>query len=305
MSALTWVAAHPDGSLLGIGSETGKFTVWSVRDQAVVHSFEVGDFIVRARWTPDGKSHLVATFDGPVRIRSGDGREPLGQIEMKHHRLRDLAVDPRGTAWATCGEDIAVRVWDSETLQLKVELVDGKSRAAAVGFMKGFIVAGYDDGYSVGWTDDGKTKVDSGVVTRAPVYSLAVHPSGERVVYGGGKGGMCEMIVGPPQQWKPGTQWKDTPPKPIAVNAIDFAADGRFVAAFSDDHARVFKEKGDTFGAGLGGPFWIRTPKPEWSKDFIVSGACFIPGGDLIATSHFDGTLRLWEGTTLRHKTEL
>lgn len=296
MDALIWVAASPDGSLLGVGSESGRFTVWSVRDKAVVHSFETGDFIMRARWTPDGKRLLVATADGPLLVRSGDGREALGRIEMKHHRLRDLAVDPRGTAWATCGEDIAVRIWDPETLQLRFELVDGKTTANAVGFLKGFIVAGYDDGYSVAWTDDGKEKVDSGAVVRPPVYCLGIHPSGEKVVFGGGKGGMQHLTVGPPQKWKPGsTQWNATPPKPIAVNAIDFAPDGKFVAAFSDNHARIFTSLGDMLGGGLGKPFYDLRPKPEWTKEFIVCGACFIPGTDLVATAHFDGTLKIWK----------
>lgn len=300
MEALTWVAASPDGSLLGIGSESGRFVVWSVRDRRVVHSFDAGDFVVRARWTPDGRRLLVATFDGPLLVRSGDGRDELGRIEMTHHRLRDLAVHPKGTAWATCGEDIAVRVWDPETLQLRFELKDGGTSCNAVGFLKGFIVAGYNDGYSVAWTEDGKEKVDSGVVTRPPVYCLGIHPSGDKVVFGGGKGGMQSLTVGEPKKWKPGsTPWSTTPPKPIAVNAIDFAPDGKFVAAFSDDQARVFESVNDSWGLGLGSAFYLRTPKPEWTKEFIVSGACFIPGTDLIATSHFDGQLRLWKESLL------
>jgi len=295
MDALTWVSASPDGSMLGIGSESGRVTLWSVREKAVVHTFETGDWVMRVRWTPDGKRLLVATGDGPLLLRSGDGREALGQIEMKHHRLRDLAVHPSGSAWATCGEDIAVRIWDPETLQLRFELVDGRTSCNAVGFMQGFIVAGYDDGYSVGWTDDGKQKVDSGVVTRPPVYSLAVDATGQRVVYGGGKGGMQLMSSGEPQKWKPGMEWKTTPPKPIAVNALDFAPDGRFVAAFSDNHARVFDSITDSLGWGLGTPFYEKRPKPEWKQEFIVSGACFIPRTDLIATAHFDGTLKIWK----------
>jgi formylglycine-generating enzyme required for sulfatase activity len=306
MDPLTWVAASPDGSLLGIGSESGRFTVWSVRGRRIVHTFETGDFVVRARWTPDGKRLLVATFDGPLLIRSGDGREALGQIEMTHHRLRDLAVHPAGSAWATCGEDIAVRIWDPETLQLKFELKDGGTSCNAVGFLKGYIVAGFNDGYSVAWTEDGKEKVDSGVVTRPPVYSLGVPPSGDKVVFGGGKGGMQSLTVGPPKKWKPGsTPWSTTPPKPIAVNAIDFASDGKFVAAFSDDQARVFDSISDSSGLGLGSAFYLRTPKPEWIKDFIVSGACFIPGTDLIATSHFDGQLRIWKNSLLEEAIRL
>jgi len=295
VTPLTWVAARPDGKMLGVGTETGRFLLVDVQDRKVVHAFETGDFVVRARWTPDGGRLLVATLDGPLLVRGGDGRDALGQIEAKHGRLRDLAVDPRGSAWATCGEDGRVRVWDPQTLALRFELIDGNTFCNAVGFMKGFIVAGYDDGYAVGWTDDGKEKVTSVLVTNPPVYSLGVSAAGDRVVYGGGKGGMLEMTPGEPRKWKPGTHWKGTPPRPIAVNAIEFTPDGRFVAAFSDDHARVFDSTGDIGGLGLGGAFYIRTPKPEWKPAFIVSGACFVPGSSLIATSHFDGTLRLWK----------
>src|SRR6185295_14235432 len=110
---------------------------------------------------------------------------------------------------------------------------------------------------------------------------------------------MQEMIVGEPKKWKPGTTWKGTPPKPIAVNAIDFAPDGKFVAAFSDDHARIFDGVNDKFGWGLGDAFYDRRPKPEWTTDFIVSGACFVPGSERVATSHFDGNLRIWKNRSL------
>jgi WD40 repeat protein len=295
MAWLTYVAARPDGALLGIGTESGRFSLWSVRDKTLVHSFEAGDFVARARWTPDGQRLLVALQGGRLLVRDGDGRTAVGEIDTRHGELRGLAVHPAGTAWATCGRDIAVRLWDPVTLGLRLELVDGKTMSNAVGFTKNSVVAGYDDGYFVAWSEDGKEKLASGAIARwPPVASLAVHPSGERVVFGGGRGGMGEVVVG--ETWTAGTQWKTTPPKPIAVNAIDFAPDGRFVAAFSDDTAQLFKSTNDSFGTSLGSAFYHRSPKPEWRQDFIVSAACFIPGSDLIATSHFDGNLRLWKG---------
>lgn len=299
MTPLTWVAARPDGRELGIGLESGAFLFYDLIEKRVVRRLEGNDFVVRARWTPDGGRLLVASMGGLVRVCTGDGT-PVGEIRTGHPKLRDLAIDPRGGAWATCGSDAALRVWDPSTLQLRLELVDGKLSCNGVGFVKGHLVAGYEDGYSVAWTDDGKEKAGSVVVTAPPVYSLAAGPAGDRVVYGGGKGGMFEMkMAGPWKDWNAGTHWKGTPPKPIAVNALEFAPDGRFLAAFSDDTASLFRSTGDRFGTSLGTPFYHRSPKPAWTPDFIVSGACFVPGGDFVATSHFDGTLRLWRGTRL------
>lgn len=114
-----------------------------------------------------------------------------------------------------------VRVWDPQTLQLRFELRDGQAESTAVTFARGSIVAGYGDGYFVAWADDGSEKLASGAVLKwPPVYSVGVHPSGERMVFGGGRGGLTEVIVGPPGDWMAGNMWKDTPPKPIAVNAV-------------------------------------------------------------------------------------
>jgi WD40 repeat protein len=293
---LTWIAASPDGTCLGIGSETGRFMIFSLRHSAVAHAFEAGGFVVRARWTPDGRRLLVGTIDGRLWVRGGDGREALGQIKTGHGTLRGLAVHPRGLRWATCGEDFAVRVWNPETLGLDFELQDGKAAAIDVGFAEGSIVAGYEDGFFVAWTEAGKEKLATGqILPDGGVYSLGVHPSGRSIVFGGRRGGMQEVVVGPPGEWRPGTRWPDTPPRSIAVNAIDFSSEGRMVGAFSENSATLFSSLSDGVGTPLGRPFYLRTPKPEWNKSFIVSGACFIPESPLVATCSFDGALRLWQ----------
>lgn len=301
MTPLTWIAARPDGALLFVGAESGRCALWDTGARRVVHVFYAGGFVVRARWTPDGARLVVATLEGRLLVRSGDGREALSEIDTRHGTLRDLAIARDGSAWATAGEDIAIRVWDPAAGALRLELIDGKAAATAVGFAASSIVAGYADGYFVAWSSDGKEKLASGAVMRfPPVYSLGVHPDGTRMVFGGGKGGMTEVIAGPAGGWSTGSVWKDTPPKPIAVNAVEFAPDGRFVAACSDDTAVVLRSTRNLLGDTLGSPFWLRSPRPAWEKAFIVSGACFVPGSDRVATSHFDGHVRLWSGGSCR-----
>jgi WD40 repeat protein len=296
-TALTWVAARPDGALLGIGSETGRFFLWSLARKAVVGSFDAGDFVVRARWTPDGARLLTATLGGRVLVRDGDQLDPLGELKTGHGRLRGLALSPDGKRLATCGEDAAARVWNAETLAPELELKDGESSAVDAGFASGAVVVGCGDGCFVAWSEDGRKKlVFSGAAGYPGVSSLAVHPSGRSVVFGGEKGGLREFVADARDGWKAGEAWNDTPPKPIAVNALEYAPDGRLVAAFSDDGACVFSSSKDFFGTRLGEPFYRRAPKPMWEEKFIVSGACFVPGTDLVATSHFDGAARLWRG---------
>jgi hypothetical protein len=291
----TWVAASPDGARLGLGSETGRFLVYALREAAVTHAFEAGGHVVRARWTPDGQRLLVATLDGRLLVRSTDGQEELGAIKTGHGTQRGLAVHPRGLRWATCGLDKAVRVWNPVTLGLEFELKDGQAAAIDVGFAEGSLVAGYEDGFFVAWTEDGKEKLATGqILPDGGVYSLGVSPSGRSLVFGGRRGGMQEVVVGTPGKWKPGNRWPDTPPRPIAVNAIDIAPDGRMVGAWSDNSATLFNSLNDGLGTPLGRPFYLRTPKPEWNRTFIVSGACFIPHSPLVATCQFDGALRLW-----------
>ncbi len=87
---------------------------------------------------------------------------------------------------------------------------------------------------------------------------------------------------------------KHTPPRPIAVNAIDIAADGRFVAAFRDASAEVFDDVNAGDGRTLGQAFYNRSPKPAWTQALIVAGACCVGASGMIVTSHFDGLCRVW-----------
>ena len=296
MTALTWITANGDGSLLGIGAERGDFTLWSLREAAVVGTCAVGGFTARATWLPDGQL-LIARLDGQLRLWDPTASHLVAEWDSGHGKLRGLACAAAGTTWATCGDDGFVRLWDPVTRQLRKELQDGKVAATAVGFVAGAVVVGYADGFFIAWTTDGSEKVAAGQVSREGLYSLGVHPAGMSIVFGGAKGGLREVCVGPPDAWKASRGWKD-PPRPIAVNAIAFAPDGRMIVACSDDSAHLYDSLDRSYGLPLHLPFYMRNPKPAWCQDFIVSGACFVPGSEWIATSHFDGLARLWHRCT-------
>lgn len=294
LSALTWVTTRADGALL-VATEDGTALRVDLQRPVVTARTELGSQVARAAALPDGR-WLVGLRDGRVCVLDGDTLATQREWATGHGRVRGLGVHRSGQRLATSGDDGAVRTWSTATWQRELELVDGKVPAAAVAFANDLVVAGYADGFVVAWTPDGAQKVTSRQVLASAIDGIAVHPSGQRVVLGGSGGGIAALNVGPPGEWTTLEGWR-TPPKPIAVNALAFAPDGRFAAACSDDAARLFRSMDVRVEDTLGSPFWLRSPKPEWRREFIVAGACFVPGTDWLATAHFDGKLRWWRGT--------
>lgn len=291
---LTWVCARADGQLLGVGDEFGLFRLVEPHARRIVRHFAIGDTVVRARWLADGRL-VVARRDGRLFVRSHDGALELTTVDTAHAGLCDLAVDAAETRLATCGADGLVKVWDLPGLTPRAVLQAGTTAPQCVVFAGETVVAGYDDGFFVAWRGDAD-RFASGRVLRGALTCVAVDPTGHRLVFGGRDGGLQELVVGGPGEWPLGRAWND-PPRWIAVNALAFGPEGSLLAACSDDTALWFRSLDSSLGLSLGEPFWRRNPKPAWRGEFVVSAACFVPGGsNLVATSHGDGTLRLWRG---------
>ncbi|MCU0864645.1 MAG: WD40 repeat domain-containing protein [Planctomycetes bacterium] len=295
-STATWVTASPDGASLGIGRADGAFLRWQLDQPTAVPWFHAGDFVARAAWFVDGQL-VLGCRNGRIELRDVAG-ELRAQFDSGHGVLRGLAVDAAAARFATAGDDGAVRTWSLATGRRELELVDGAVAATAVAFARGAIVGGYRDGCFVAWDRDGREVLASGRLLGSTLACLVARPDGGSLLAGGARGGLAELLVGPAGAWRAGTGWRE-PPRDIAVNAIDVAADGQFVVAASDGVARRY---GPRRGPGelLGQPFWLRSPRPEWGAEFIVSGACFAgaaTGRELVATAHFDGAVRLWRGT--------
>ncbi len=304
MASLTWACAHPDGTLLGLGSDSGRFTLWDLKEGKAVQRLEAGGPVRRARWTPDGRRLLVATADGRLLVLSGDGQRELARADTRHGELRDLAVEPRGEAWATCGKDGVLRVWSPESFLPRLEIA-GAVGANAAGFLRGALVAGFEDGSFAAWTPDGRQKAASGPVMKSPIVCLAVHPAGGSVVFGGAKGGLQELVPAASGVWAPGGRWKDLPMSGLLVYSLEFAADGRFVAAYRDGCARVFASTRDLLGTALGIPSYHLSPAPTSSRLVAATCACFVSSAGLVATSHSDGRAKLWRGDACADTLEL
>ena len=288
MTWLTWIAARPDTVLFAIGDEHGRIRVWMPADNRVVATHDTGRFVNRVGWTADGK-HLLATgADGDLLVFDHDGT--LEQtIATGHAPIRSFAVHPSELVVATAGGEGGIKVWDLTARAVKLELPVEKSAATTVGMTRDHVIGGFNSGVFVIWDLTGKELAGGQIFTRSYVSTCAARGDSTSFVFGGGAGGMVEIG----DTFKTNQVWKSHPPRPIATNSLEIAADGRMIAAHSDDTASLFETSRAAFPTTMGSAFHIG--RKPWEQKYIVSSACFVPTTKLAATSHFTGALRLWQ----------
>lgn len=298
---LTYVAARPDGDVLAVTSSEGWLGVWQPRENRVVATQALGGFVNKVGWTTDG-AHLLATAGDTLHVFSADGTARVTTIATGHGELRTFAVHPAEPIVATTGSDGHVRLWDLPSGTTRGEVMESRAKGSgggtAIALSDDAIFVGYQNGYYGTCDPDGINPGGGQMFGAANVASLARAPrapEGTTFMAGGGRGKLAHMLVSP-QKLMCIETWND-PPKPIAANTIEFAADGRFVVACSDDTALLFDSTNDRAPRRLGKAFWTDS-KQAWRQDYIVSAACFVPKTKVIATSHFTGCVKLWRGYT-------
>lgn len=79
-------------------------------------SATLDDYVVGCAWSPDGKSLAVTGGEGKVAL-ARPGADSLAIEVIGEHLLGTIALawQPRGSLFATAGQDGAVVIWDGET----------------------------------------------------------------------------------------------------------------------------------------------------------------------------------------------
>ncbi len=285
-----WVAAA--GDTLAIAGSDGVL-LWRRREGGIAAKIDGPGDALRCAFAADGRL-VVGWRSGRVSIHRGADLD--AEIDTGHPAMPGLAL--AADRFATGGSDGKTRVWSLATLDKILEVGDPTHATSAVAWSRARLVVGRSTGYFLAYDEQQTVIAEGGVFNGAAVYSIGVHPAGIGVVFGGEKGFM--VAVSSDVEWRSLETIKE-PRRPIAVNSIAFSPDGaRFVAACSDDTAKLYEWKNRRLAATLGSEFWVRTPRPEWNPSFIVSSACFDPSADVIYTTHHDGTLRAWHPSEFR-----
>lgn len=94
---------------------------------------QMGDHIIAAEWSPDGKRVATATVSGPVAIWDSGG-QLVRELPGHKHGTFAVSWSAGGELLATGGQDGTARVWDAATGEPRQELDAGASWVEHVAF---------------------------------------------------------------------------------------------------------------------------------------------------------------------------
>lgn len=296
---------HPSGELLFVGSE--DFQVWRFRladDSKVAYPTEAW---VRGIVFPTDEVVVTGGYDGRLIWWPTDGEAPAAIRVVDAHQgwIRAVALSPDRSLIATCGNDLAVRLWSSADGSLVRELTGHERHVYHVAFHPDgeSIVAGDLTAKFRQWSvASGELqrefvmptlhKYDAGFMADyGGPYCLTFDPTGEKLA-GGGITNVSNAFAGVGNP---------------AIAVIDWAS-----AAESVAHLSKAGTQGKAWGVvwhpenfvvaatgGQGGGwlmFWKAGEKDEFHAFNLNNTARDLdlhPDGLLLATVHHDGRIRL------------
>lgn len=195
------LAATADGRLLAAGDQDGHLLVWDVGTGALLFRKYAHVFTVwTVAFSPDGTLLASGAFDARVRLwEVGSWREAgilidprLANPEEKDRAhvgwVRCVTFSPDSRTIVTSGCDGFIRVWDPDTLRLKVEPIQAGINVYRVAFSPdGKLLACVNNPGEIRvyrtdtWAEEARFR--TGATSSA--YVLAFTPDGRRILAGG------------------------------------------------------------------------------------------------------------------------
>jgi len=228
-----------------------------------------GDFLTAADYGQD----QVATI---LNVHTGEREELLG------HRgtVTSVAYSPKGSVIATASIDQTIRLWDSETRELKKTLSGHKSWVNAIAFLhEGTLVSGSSDGTVKLWDVTTGECTKTLAATKAEVRSIAVSRDGKRIAAG--------IRYGITKVWDT-TDWSET--------VIEQKADDVWSVVFSADGQQIITAAGE-WNKPTDIVFWdIASQKPVKALRHTgeVMSLALSPDGKRLAAGGMDKAVSVW-----------
>lgn len=273
----------PDGEFIVSGSKyDNRLVVWRVLDGAVVWQRVLEDEIERAGFSPDGRYVVSSGEDETLRLWDAKDGTPRGAIPLDA-AIDGLAFSPDGKVLVTGKEGGVVQAWSMPEMKLLASANHGDTVNSVDFTADGrFVVTASEDSTAKLWRVADLSLVRTFELgPREYLISVRISPDQKLVAAGAEKGfvAVWELETG-----KRLALFNHTGRK---VEAVDWSADGRFLAvAGHDDHVRLVATK------DLGATYlpYAALSEATGPAEYLD----FSPNGALLVSAHEDGTIRLW-----------
>lgn len=329
------VAYSPDGRIIASGQDDHSIRLWDTTTHREIGAPLLGHSgaVIHVAFSRDGRLLASAGDDGTIRLWDVAARRDLGRPLRDGAPVLSVAFSPNGTVLASGDADGRIALWN-ELTHRQITLLgsnaylltkhgptpsvafspDGQTLATASGngmVWLWSIPAGREEGrlvtyngevISVAFSPDGQEPAAAGYANQITVWGLNV--PAKRYVLTGHTNYVFSVAFSPNGQMlaSGGTDrtvrlWKNAPPRllggiklPIpapATNAI-ISPDQRLVAASASDWIWLYSL-----------PSGRQVGFLQGHSDIIFKLA-FSPNGRVVASSSYDGTIRLWDVLTHR-----
>ena len=279
-----------DGMAIVLASEQGALLNWPVQEIEAVHKKSPG----AAR---DGESNTVRADIAKVVV-------PGGHVDQ----VWGMAASPDGCWFATASHDATVKLWDSNTQQLKKTFEGQDELAWCVAFSvdSKWIAAGgntvliwdVETGERMfEFTDHGKL-----------ITSVAFHPNGKWVGSCGADGRITLRAIHSGRL----VCTLDTGKMPL--HSLDFSPDGTAMVAACGDHTiKVWRvEKLAVLENSVEASTFVQPIGQTADPDLVLQGhkssvrvVRFSPNGAVLASGTDRGTMIFWDGKSFERLVEL
>jgi WD40 repeat protein/serine/threonine protein kinase len=272
--------------------------------------------LIAVAFSPDGRTLASGGADQTVRLwdlagwRPGEPSPPIrAKLEGHTDQVWSVAFSPDGKLLASGGNDGRIRLWDVASGHKVRELTGHSTECAYLTFSPDgrTIVAGGTNGTVNHWDAlTGQPKEPwRWHAAAGEVRPVAYSPDG-RLLASGGRDGTVQLLDAATGLRRDTFPRAATGQRPPFFCNLAFSPDGRTLAAVTDapnapvrltinPETRKLVLVKETPSATL--HLWdveTKTERRLTGHTDHIPGLSFHPGGKLVATASFDGTVRLW-----------